>query len=462
MTAKEWIKTSEAIDQSKRAYAHFDRRVNFSTVGGYITNPEKIAVHGFYPFIHFEQKSVKYDGKGKKPKKRDICYASHIDRCIYSYYSYILNELYNQRVLKDGISSVAIAYRTNLKVSNIHSAKRAIDFIRSSSPCYVMIGDFTAFFDNLAHDYLKKQWCSLLGVERLPPDHYAIFKNITKYSTWELSDLYQLNGLEEGRRGWRKLNSQSRVLTSEQFAQNKSHIKKHENNFGIPQGSSISATLANVYMLEIDKRVNDYISSMGGLYLRYSDDFIIVLPSDRVSSGFEELRKITKMFNAIDCLQLQPDKTQYYYFDGSLISGYTQDMELCKNKNRINFLGFTFDGHKVSVRAKTISKYYQRMYKKAKTIVRNGGYTKKGNRISCKELYRLYSYKGNKKGDKRERRSGNFLSYIERSASPELFGNNELIKRDTRRHMQKIRKVLKKCRPRRENLSNNVPERPKK
>ena len=189
---------------------------------------------------------MKYNGKCKKVKKRDICYASHIDRCIYSYYSYILNELYNQRTLEDGTSSVAIAYRTNLKTSNIHSAKQVVDFIRSSAPCCVMIGDFTHFFDNLAHDYLKRQWCSLLNVEKLPPDHFAVFKNITKYSTWELSDLYELNDLEESRRGWRKLNSQRKALTAEQFDQNKSHIVKHKGNYGIPQGSSISAILSGV------------------------------------------------------------------------------------------------------------------------------------------------------------------------------------------------------------------------
>ena len=41
--------------------------------------------------------------KGKKPSKiRDICYASHIDRCIYQYNNYILNAKYNERISKDG------------------------------------------------------------------------------------------------------------------------------------------------------------------------------------------------------------------------------------------------------------------------------------------------------------------------------------------------------------------------
>lgn len=57
-----------------------------------------------------------------------------------------------------------------------------------------MIGDFTHFFDNRDHDYLKRQWCSLLKSDRLPDDHYSVFKNVTAYSKWELKDLLILNG----------------------------------------------------------------------------------------------------------------------------------------------------------------------------------------------------------------------------------------------------------------------------
>lgn len=201
-------------------------------------------------------------------------------------------------------------------------------------------------------------------------------------------------------------------------------------------------------MLEVDKNINDYVTNFGGLYLRYSDDFIIVLPSNN-TCGPKELQTITQMFNAVDGLHLQPEKTQYYYFNGTSVVNFAQDMESCVNVGRINFLGFTFDGQKVTVRAKTISKYYQRMYKKAKTIVRNGGYTKKGSRISCKELYKLYSYKGNRKADRNNKGNRNFFTYIECATSSELFGDNELIKRDTRRHMQKIRKILKSSNHRR-------------
>ena len=152
MIIQEWLNSDNTDNKSRRGYAHFDCRTGIKEHRDYISDPEKIARHGFYPFIHYEKKQIKYSKSGGKvPKKRDICYAAHIDRCIYQYYSFLLGELYNQRVTSDDISQVAVAYRTDLHQNNIDFAKRAISFIRSNSPCYIMIGDFTGFFDHLDH-----------------------------------------------------------------------------------------------------------------------------------------------------------------------------------------------------------------------------------------------------------------------------------------------------------------------
>lgn len=106
-------------------YTHFDRRVSLDKCFGYITSPDKVAHHGFYPFIHYTIKSRKVkDGKKGEPKKRQIYYAAHIDGWIYRYYAYLINEAYNQRVKKDGIDSVAVAYRTNLRKAILILQKR--------------------------------------------------------------------------------------------------------------------------------------------------------------------------------------------------------------------------------------------------------------------------------------------------------------------------------------------------
>jgi len=116
MNAKDWISDPKVIEKSKKGYAHFDLRMDISKASGYVTNPDKVAHHGFYPFIHYVMKINKYNKqKGKKSKEREICYAAHIDRCIYQFYSAILNESYNLYLDKEGIDSVSVAYRTNLQ-----------------------------------------------------------------------------------------------------------------------------------------------------------------------------------------------------------------------------------------------------------------------------------------------------------------------------------------------------------
>ena len=238
-----------------------------------------------------------------------------------------------------------------------------------------MIGDFTGFFDHLDHQYLKQQWCSLLETPQLPADHYAVFKNITKYSIWELTDLLEINGFENNTKGRRQLNSLPRVLTKEQYHANKSHIVQNPNRYGIPQGSPISALLANVYMLDIDKVINEIAIALNGMYMRYSDDFIIVLPGSDMDFVKKKVSDIKKIFNETAGLDLQSEKTQYYLFKDETVTncGIRFDADADCSKKYINFLGFLFDGKKVSIHSKTTMKYYYRMRRKARTIVRNGG-----------------------------------------------------------------------------------------
>ncbi len=438
MTKEDWLNSEIVIQKSKKQYAHFDWRTDISAQKEYISDPQCVAKHGFYPFIHYQKNMSKYSHGAYKPKYRDICYAAHIDRCIYQYYSFQLNELYNARIQQDGIYDVPMAYRTDLHENNIHISKRAFDFIKSQKDCFIMIGDFTGFFDNLDHKYLKHQWCSLLQTDMLPPDHYNVFKNITRYSKWELSDLLALNGLEDNKPGRKILNGKARVLSKEQFKEYRSHIQKNPNTYGIPQGSPISALLANVYMLTADKEINDAVTSLGGMYVRYSDDFIVVLPNNCGRKTLGDLCDVQRYIHQVPNLQLEPSKTQYFHYNAGVLvnCGKDVDEKADTSKRFINFLGFTFDGQKVSIRAKTISKYYYRMYRKAHAIVKAGRITPAGNHISCHKLYDSCSRKG-KHGKK-----GNFLTYVDRAV--EVYGVHEAITRDTRHHMAKIRKALNK------------------
>lgn len=432
---QEWLNNPETLKKSSKQYAHFDYRTDISKSKNYISNPQNIIHHSFYPFIHFEKITTKFSkDKGKYDKKRNICYAAHIDRCIFQYYSFLLNEKYNERLDAEDISKVPIAYRSNLHENNITSAKRAFNFIRTNDPCYIIIGDFSDFFDSLEHCYLKKQLCDLLNTPRLPDDLYAVYKNITRYSTWELDDILKLNNLANNSEDRKKLNCKKRVLNPNLYKKYRKHIKRNHNNYGIPQGSSISAVLANIYMLKTDKQVADFVHKLHGMYMRYSDDFIIIIPESPDFNPKTDILNILDSFKKTPNLDLQKEKTQIFKFQSSQIQDCKDIFPDINNSSKyINFLGFTFNGTEIRIRSKTIGKYYYRMYRKAKSISRCHGVTKNGKHISCKNLYVKYSIRG--------KHRGNFLTYVERSQKE--FGENEAISRDTNHHMQKIRKALK-------------------
>ena len=226
----------------------------------------------------------------------------------------------------------------------------------------------------MEHAYLKERLCEVLKVNKLPEDYYAVFKNLIKYSTWELQDLLKLNNLKDTAKDIKQLNSQRRVLDQKQFKENKSkYVHSHRENYGIPQGSAMSAVLANVYMIKADEQLNKLTTAYGGMYMRYSDDFIITIPKVTENEFKDILKNVQNRIADIPNLVLQQEKTQIFKYD-------TEQVESCNElflkdvpngKNEIDYLGFTFDGKVVTIRDKTITKYYYRLYRKAGTIVRS-------------------------------------------------------------------------------------------
>ena len=370
-----------------KPYAHFDLRVSLSmpSIRKYVMDRAKVVTHSFYPFIHFEKKNSRYGKKGPK-KPRELYYCSHLDRCVYQRYAFLLNYQYNIWACENNIDDVAIAYRDNLGKNNIDFAKDAFDAIRSFPQCFILVGDFTNFFDNLEHQYLKKMMCEVLGVERLPQDYFSVFKNITRFSSWDWKGIVKAAGENIAERGVRKkINSKEIVLTKEQFQKNKKDIKKNISGVGVPQGSPISAVLSNIYMIKFDKDIKRYVTSKGGIYMRYSDDFIIVLPYERDA----EIADFTSyIFSYVESMKglidLQKEKTSCYTYKDEVI--YEGDQP-----SSINYLGFLFDGKNIRIRPRAITKYYYRMRRKANTIGLSNWTSSKGRRISAKELYSIYS-----------------------------------------------------------------------
>lgn len=450
------------IEDKASMYVHFDYRSCLTdSVLKYITNPEKVKKHGFYPFLHFiiEENKIKKvtGGFSPKNKKRDIMYADHLDSWIYRYYGEQLNTAYNEFVASCGISKISIAYRNCMRgQSNIEFAEEAFAFLIHHAPCYVIIGDFTHFFDYIDHTYLKKQLCQVLKENRLSDDFFKVYQAVTQYSYVEYDAIVKYKGMTR-----RQLSHEPIILTKDEFRilsrrkrgdkNDEFIIKKNHRPYGIPQGSPLSGVLANIYMVEYDQQIAQQVAKYGGYYRRYSDDFMILLPCKDMSEGQWNLflNNLKGLFvqksnrSNKNLVKLSPEKTQKYILTEQRQIQNLSDPE--KKNNVINFLGFSYDGHWITVRDKTVARYYRRLYQKIGTIERNGGYIN-GKRISCRNLYQNYTNKGILKKGKNGKKHGNFIHYAFRA---ERIFNRRLKDLNhtgilRQRHLRKIRRKLDK------------------
>lgn len=437
--------SSEKIDMSRyevKNYTHFDKKISINKVIDDITNPIWVSQHGFYPFIHIKMKYFKYNKlkREKNTKYRDIYYASHIDSYIYKYYGDILNNKYNDLVNKLQINDVATAYRNNHRgKSNIHFAKEVIDFIKTQEKAFIYVADFTKFFDNLDHKYLKKQLQTTLRKSNLPNDFYAVFKNITKFSWAEKTNIESVLKKKYKYNDRIKKFTKFRYFDEKDFRRfresDKDNIQSNKSGYGIPQGAGLSSVCSNIYLLDFDKQINDYIKSNNGLYRRYCDDLIIVIPFDEKVKNFDcniHMDFINKIKDKIPNLIIQQEKTD------KLIYSHNQILDENLEQSHLDYLGFTFDGYNVKIREKSIFKFYSRAYKKIR--LSNWKTTEHRRKKHRKSLYTKYSHLG-----KQKKGYGNFLSYVSRAQ--EIFDENSttnnLMEHQVKNHWKYINRKLK-------------------
>lgn len=357
-------------------YKHIDRPFKVNSIIQNIKKSDWVISHGFYPFVSYSINFKKYSKEINeethhhwKIKERPIKYASHIDRYIYQWYSYNLNNLYNKYCIEKGINNSAIAYRTCFKgKTNIEFTKMAFDFIKKSKKCYVMVSDFSKFFDYIEHAKLKNNLCTIIDKKMLPEDLYKVYRSMTIYSYIERDDIqkYLLENNIETEKSIRKNKSFfENIQWNEAKKELKSKIIRNKDVYGIPQGSPLSGVFANIYMINFDVLVNNYVKSHSGLYMRYSDDLIIIIPYNEVSTPNEIWDEIQKIKNEYPYLQMNKDKTSLYLYNEAKVTSLHNEISgLKKSTNSIDFLGFSFDGKKIRFRDKTLTKFHYKLYRK--------------------------------------------------------------------------------------------------
>ena len=220
------------------------------------------------------------------------------------------------------------------------------------------------FFDSLIPTYLKERWKSLFGVSELASDHYAVFKSTVKDTAVTRGSLRDALGpIVPRRRGV----SNQRICSYEEFREKVKPrlLPRHElvatvkgdacgPRRGIAQGTPISATLANLYMLEMDVQFENLASASGGIYRRYSDDLIFVVPKGRGIA----IEKSTVSLIKSSGLEIQTAKTERLVFNRSGAKQTCDKLDEAGKvigPSKLDYLGFTFDGLGVTIRDSTVS-----------------------------------------------------------------------------------------------------------
>lgn len=205
-----------------------------------------------------------------------------------------------------------------------------------------------------------------------------------------------------------------------------------QNKKGIPQGTPISATLANIYMLDFDAKVYEETSNRNAYYQRYSDDLIIVCDQKDEIFFYDLIREEIEKKAYLD---IQESKTHIYRYEldlnNTLIGGIVKGGIVQTNK-QLEYLGFVFDRGKVRVKSSGFSKFYRKM---KRSFRRGIHFAKKAhipsNSLFEGRLYKRFTHVGAKRrlkwiadstsptGYKRTTIYdwGNFISYLNKANS---------------------------------------------
>ena len=344
-----------------KRYPHFDEPIRDpEQVRWLVESPDDCAERAFLPFIRFEKIARKYKrSQGcfvKKP--RDLKYASHTDSQILRHYANLLSLQYEKAISAAGIADAVLAYRRMMPPKcNIYFANDAFHWIEIHAPCVALTFDVQDFFENFDHQMLKKQWKAVLGVNELPTDHYNIFKAITQYSWVDRDKLFEAFGItKKMQKEWNKP-----ICTPEQFRtmiRGGGLIQTRKDRRGVPQGSPISALLSNLYMLPVDRHMTTLAKGLDALYLRYSDDILIVCKAEHREQMEQALGE---SMNGVKLgLHTEPGKR-------SVCAVTINGDKTLKCQPPLQYLGFSFDGRSVRIRSQTMARFLRRMRRAVRT-----------------------------------------------------------------------------------------------
>jgi len=410
-------------------------------------------------------------------KARPIHYATHKDSLIYSYYSYLLNTGY-KKILDSTpeLDNAVTAYRKITKginkLTQKEEGKSTIDFAQEifeeiksrakNKDIAVLAFDIEKFFSSLNHQKLKEKWNEVMRFDPsfssvdVNSDHLRVFNATTNFSYILLEDLKshknssgRKTGFDESKLAHiRKTKGFKCFFESNQDFRN--HIREKKLNVfknpfwdnsakikrGIPQGLPISATLANIYLLDFDRTIIEkLVKNKNCYYRRYSDDIIIICNTEHISV----VKKIIEEEMQNNLVSVSKEKTETFIFKnlGSRLVSHKLSKRFINHKevdieipySPLKYLGFEFRGYNKNIKSANISKFYRKLINVVKRRARRAKFAKTKDPLNTNSIYisqikKLYS-SHNKRFDKdsfgkKQRRNKFNLKYNSRKGFYEI------------------------------------------
>lgn len=217
------------------------------------------------------------------------------------------------------LNNISFAYRKG--ISAPQAAKQVYKYLKSGYS-YVLDADISKFFDTIPHNILKEklyEFCGeqnkliytylkrFISVDRVPPETYTHYK--------EKEKIFK-----------RKKPERVRRIT------------------GIPQGGVFSGLVANIYMHEFDKSIINLKKKYDIKYIRYADDFLVLYKDKHIEQNIK--KDVNGMIEKLG-LNLNWDKTTI--------------IDLTKNGNFVNFVGFSISETGIRIKNGNIRKFKQKI-----------------------------------------------------------------------------------------------------
>ena len=358
-----------------RGYGHFDSKRSISRccrsrkIRQEICDVNSLKRHKFWPFIRRDQKTRRYTKDIEKHLKikvklRKIMYASHMDAIILAFYAWLLKKNYEAKISGVSASKSVIGYRKiplnkRRNKSNIDFSKDIFDVICITDDSVLFCLDIKDFFGNISHEDLLKATMRFAG--NIPKENLeVILKSVTKYRYIFRNDIEKKLGKDQQK--WVNSRRYNELIRDTGL------LHRNRQQKGIPQGSPVSDVLANIYLYDFDVWLAKKIERYHGVYRRYSDDILIIVPASRATEIYDE---VCSYIEGEDFkLKIGKDKTEAFYIDAEsrtfkditkeYVAGYL------KNKESAQYLGFNINLHNISIRPGSFAKHYRKETQKIK------------------------------------------------------------------------------------------------